>query len=383
MRCPFPGTGRSSPGHLPLPFSPSDKSSTRRVFPSARRCFPGVSCSSASQGQGWQLPFTSHLAELPPALGEGATGGDGLFSPELCNPRIGVELSSLERRERGGWGGSPLLLHSRERAAKRRCTAAFKLFPRGRARAVSNAPSLPKSQPEARTRGVSKHTHPSRPTAGALVATPAPSTAGLEQKACAEQEPWLVVYLLLGLCLCALLCSLLLGWTHLRRRGEVVSCQASAGTCHRGEDCSKGECWLHWGDWEGMGSWGWGAGIAWEGGKVEAVGNRGRETTQRQRCAMRFSLTREEEQGWTPVPRFSTISPSSATSARPQARLPPTQGLQPHHQPAPLWSPPRGRGVAEPWGGVVKKQPLSEANPPALGRPETFVATAATGATLG
>ncbi|KFZ64255.1 Tumor necrosis factor receptor superfamily member 13B, partial [Podiceps cristatus] len=34
-------------------------------------------------------------------------------------------------------------------------------------------------------------------------------------------------------------CSLLLGWTHLRRKGEVVSCQASAGTCHRREDSSK------------------------------------------------------------------------------------------------------------------------------------------------
>ncbi|XP_009708595.1 PREDICTED: tumor necrosis factor receptor superfamily member 13B [Cariama cristata] len=28
-------------------------------------------------------------------------------------------------------------------------------------------------------------------------------------------------------------------WTHLRRKGEVVSCQASAGTCHRREDSSK------------------------------------------------------------------------------------------------------------------------------------------------
>ncbi|KFQ57891.1 Tumor necrosis factor receptor superfamily member 13B, partial [Pelecanus crispus] len=33
--------------------------------------------------------------------------------------------------------------------------------------------------------------------------------------------------------------ALLLGWTHLRRKGEVVSCQASAGTCHRREDSSK------------------------------------------------------------------------------------------------------------------------------------------------
>ncbi|KFQ99887.1 Tumor necrosis factor receptor superfamily member 13B, partial [Nipponia nippon] len=86
------------------------------------------------------------------------------------------------------------------------------------------------------------------PAVGALVATPpppaalvtaSPPAAVLEQKACVELEPWLVVYLLLGLCLCALICSLLLGWTHLRRKGEVVSCQASAGTCHRKEDPSK------------------------------------------------------------------------------------------------------------------------------------------------
>ncbi|XP_014108011.1 PREDICTED: tumor necrosis factor receptor superfamily member 13B [Pseudopodoces humilis] len=70
-------------------------------------------------------------------------------------------------------------------------------------------------------------------------ATPAGPAAGLEQKACAEQEPWLVLYLLLGLCLCSLICSLLLGWTHLRRKGQGVSCQASAGTCHRREDPAK------------------------------------------------------------------------------------------------------------------------------------------------
>ncbi|NXY19713.1 TR13B factor, partial [Atrichornis clamosus] len=70
-------------------------------------------------------------------------------------------------------------------------------------------------------------------------ATPAAPAAVLEQKACAEQEPWLVLYLLLGLCLCALICSLLLGWTHLRRKGEGVSCQASAGTCHCREDPAK------------------------------------------------------------------------------------------------------------------------------------------------
>ncbi|NXT25974.1 TR13B factor, partial [Syrrhaptes paradoxus] len=77
------------------------------------------------------------------------------------------------------------------------------------------------------------------PPAPAALVTASPPAAVLEQKACAELEPWLVVYLLLGLCLCALVCSLLLGWTHLRRKGEVGSCQASAGTCHCGEDPSK------------------------------------------------------------------------------------------------------------------------------------------------
>ncbi|XP_065501295.1 tumor necrosis factor receptor superfamily member 13B [Caloenas nicobarica] len=76
------------------------------------------------------------------------------------------------------------------------------------------------------------------PAPAALGTSPAPA-AVLEQKVCGEQEPWLVVYLLLGLCLCALVCSLLLGWTHLRRKGEVVTCPASAGTCHRREDSCK------------------------------------------------------------------------------------------------------------------------------------------------
>ncbi|NXI15960.1 TR13B factor, partial [Irena cyanogastra] len=71
------------------------------------------------------------------------------------------------------------------------------------------------------------------------LSTPPGPAAVLEQKACAEQDPWLVLYLLLGLCLCTLICSLLLGWTHLRRKGEGVSCQASAGTCHCREDPAK------------------------------------------------------------------------------------------------------------------------------------------------
>ncbi|XP_030140828.3 tumor necrosis factor receptor superfamily member 13B [Taeniopygia guttata] len=69
--------------------------------------------------------------------------------------------------------------------------------------------------------------------------TPAGPVMGLQQKTCVEQDPWLVLYLLLGLCLCSLLCSLLLGWTHLRRKGEAVSCQPSAGTCHCREDPAK------------------------------------------------------------------------------------------------------------------------------------------------
>lgn len=114
-----------------------------------------------------------------------------------------------------------------------------------------------------------------QPPPAALV-TALPPAAALEQKSCAEQEPWLVVYLLLGLCLCALICSLFLGWTHLRRKGEVGSCQAGAGTCHRREDSSKGECWGHWGHREGTGSWG-----SWRPGSARKQSwwvRRGRET---------------------------------------------------------------------------------------------------------
>ncbi|NWY31343.1 TR13B factor, partial [Pheucticus melanocephalus] len=67
-------------------------------------------------------------------------------------------------------------------------------------------------------------------------ATPA---AVLEPEPCAEQEPWLALWLLLGLCLASLGCSLLLGWSHLRRRGEPGSCQPSAAPCHCREDPAK------------------------------------------------------------------------------------------------------------------------------------------------
>uniref|UniRef100_A0A8C8S9H5 TNF receptor superfamily member 13B n=1 Tax=Pelusios castaneus TaxID=367368 RepID=A0A8C8S9H5_9SAUR len=59
----------------------------------------------------------------------------------------------------------------------------------------------------------------------------------LEQKL--GQDQWLVVYLLLGFCLCTVVCSFLLGWTHFRRRGEVASCQPTPGTCHKREDSSR------------------------------------------------------------------------------------------------------------------------------------------------
>ncbi|KFO58994.1 Tumor necrosis factor receptor superfamily member 13B, partial [Corvus brachyrhynchos] len=108
--------------------------------------------------------------------------------------------------------------------------AAVKFFPRGGHRCYQLF-TYQKANPE-----VSELPHLSCPTA-----TPPGPAAVLEQKACAEQDPWLVLYLLLGLCLCTLICSLLLGWTHLRRKGEGVSCQASAGTCHCKEDPAKGK----------------------------------------------------------------------------------------------------------------------------------------------
>uniref|UniRef100_A0A8C3SZ85 TNF receptor superfamily member 13B n=1 Tax=Chelydra serpentina TaxID=8475 RepID=A0A8C3SZ85_CHESE len=63
--------------------------------------------------------------------------------------------------------------------------------------------------------------------------------AVLEQKLGNDQDQWLVVYLLLTLCLCTVICSLLVGWTHFKRRGVEVSCQPTPGTCHKREDSSK------------------------------------------------------------------------------------------------------------------------------------------------
>lgn len=65
--------------------------------------------------------------------------------------------------------------------------------------------------------------------------------APLEQKLGSDQDQWLVVYLLLALCLCTVIFSLLVGWTHFKRRGAEVSCQPTPGTCHKREDSSKGK----------------------------------------------------------------------------------------------------------------------------------------------
>uniref|UniRef100_A0A674JXY4 TNF receptor superfamily member 13B n=1 Tax=Terrapene triunguis TaxID=2587831 RepID=A0A674JXY4_9SAUR len=67
----------------------------------------------------------------------------------------------------------------------------------------------------------------------------ASAMAALEQKLGSDQDQWLVVYLLLALCLCTVICSLLVGWTHFKRRGAEVSCQPTPGTCHKREDSSK------------------------------------------------------------------------------------------------------------------------------------------------
>ncbi|KAM8798389.1 tumor necrosis factor receptor superfamily member 13B [Eudromia elegans] len=76
------------------------------------------------------------------------------------------------------------------------------------------------------------------PCPAATTAAAAPA-GGAPGPPCAEQEPWLVLYLLLGLCLLALLCSLALGWSHLRRRADGASCPAGAGSCHRRDDPVK------------------------------------------------------------------------------------------------------------------------------------------------
>ncbi|XP_075755829.1 tumor necrosis factor receptor superfamily member 13B isoform X2 [Pelodiscus sinensis] len=60
-----------------------------------------------------------------------------------------------------------------------------------------------------------------------------------EPKVGCEQDQCLVIYLLLGLCLCTVICCLLLGWAHFKRRGMEVSCQPTPGTCHTREDSSK------------------------------------------------------------------------------------------------------------------------------------------------
>lgn len=224
--------------------------------------------SGSSLSQGGIGSCGSHLAELPPALGEGEYKGTGRSS-RSTSPALGLRRS-LEIGEgvNGVWEGlSSTSPRKRSASEQRGYGAAVKFFPSGGHRRYQLFP-YQKATPK-----VSELPHLSCPTA-----TPPGPAATLEQKACAEQDPWLVLYLLLGLCLCTLICSLLLGWTHLRRKGEGVSCQASAGTCHCREDPAKGGCWQHWGHWERVESlWGAGSGCQalLEGQKAEPVPNRG------------------------------------------------------------------------------------------------------------
>lgn len=193
----------------------------------------------------------------------------------------------------------------RSASEQRGYRAAVKFFPSGGHRRYQLFP-YQKATPE-----VSELPHLSCPTA-----TPPGPAAVLEQKACAEQDPWLVLYLLLGLCLCTLICSLLLGWTHLRRKGEGVSCQASAGTCHCREDPAKGGCWQHWGHWERVGGlWGAGSGCQalLEGQKAEPVPNRGGRKSKDN------DVVQSEPgrgAGLDSCAQFSTVTPSSVTPCK-------------------------------------------------------------------
>ncbi|XP_060116948.1 tumor necrosis factor receptor superfamily member 13B [Heteronotia binoei] len=68
-----------------------------------------------------------------------------------------------------------------------------------------------------------------------------PAPAALAWKLDSAYDQQLVVYLVLGLCLCTLLFSLLLTWIYVRKRGEEVTCRAGTITCHKKGDDPK-EC---------------------------------------------------------------------------------------------------------------------------------------------
>ena len=102
-----------------------------------------------------------------------------------------------------------------------------------------------------------------------------------------------------------------------------------------------------------------------------------------ERYAMRCGLSLEEEKGWTPAPRLSTVTLFSVALLQRHRHGFPLLGLELHHQPAALPSPLRGRRAAEAWGGgggVAKSQRSSER---AQRRARAFMTIAAIGAALG
>ncbi|XP_048348514.1 tumor necrosis factor receptor superfamily member 13B [Sphaerodactylus townsendi] len=70
---------------------------------------------------------------------------------------------------------------------------------------------------------------------------PLPAPAALAWKLDNAYDQQLVVYLMLGLCLCTLLSSLLLTWIYFRKRGGEVTCHTGTIACHKKGDVPK-EC---------------------------------------------------------------------------------------------------------------------------------------------
>ncbi|XP_077172890.1 tumor necrosis factor receptor superfamily member 13B [Paroedura picta] len=68
-----------------------------------------------------------------------------------------------------------------------------------------------------------------------------PAPAAQVWKVDSVYDQRLVVYPVLGLCLCTLLFSLLLTWIYFRKRGEEVTCRTGPVACHRKGDGPK-EC---------------------------------------------------------------------------------------------------------------------------------------------
>uniref|UniRef100_A0ABM5EZP6 Tumor necrosis factor receptor superfamily member 13B n=1 Tax=Pogona vitticeps TaxID=103695 RepID=A0ABM5EZP6_9SAUR len=69
-----------------------------------------------------------------------------------------------------------------------------------------------------------------------------PSPAALRNAQCRMDfgcDPWMVAYVVLGLCLCSLLFSLLVTWIYYRKRGEEMICRASTAACRKKGESKK------------------------------------------------------------------------------------------------------------------------------------------------